>query len=187
MRNHRLAFIDTETTGFDPDNHELIEIGMILVDQNWDTPLPEFTVVEKFEIKIKPTHIETADPVSLKINKYDPAEWENASTLKDAMEILSKKAKDSIMVAHALCFDAGFLDRAFKATAVKNEMHYLRIDTITMAFAKLHHKNKEDIDKYSLRTLCEYFQIENKNAHTALADAEALFELFKKLIAIKNI
>ncbi len=51
-----------------------------------------------------------------------------------------------------------------------------------MAFAKLH--GKDDIDKYSLRTLCEYFKINNKNAHSALSDARALFQLFKHLINI---
>lgn len=184
MRNHRLAFIDTETTGFDPDTHELIEIGVVLVDQDWTTTPPTFTLVEEFDIKVKPMHIETADPVSLKINKYDEADWVFAYTVPEAMKLLSKKTKDAIMVAHNLCFDAAFLDKAYKTSGVKNEMHYLRLDTITMSFSKLH--NRTDIDKYSLRKLCEYFDIQNKNAHTALADAQALFELFKKLIAIKE-
>ncbi len=182
MRKHRLAFIDTETTGFDPDTHELIEIGVVLVDQDWSGTKPTFKIVDEFDIKIKPNHIETADPVSLRVNKYDPIDWVLAYTLKEGMQILSDKTKDCIMVAHNLCFDAGFLDRAFKATSVVNTMHYLRIDTITMSFAKLH--GRDDIDKYSLRTLCEYFKIENKNAHTALADARALHTLYEKLVEI---
>lgn len=182
MRHHRLAFIDTETTGFDPDTHELIEIGVVLVDQDWTNGKPEFKLVEEFEVKIFPTHIQSADPISLKINKYKEEDWIDAKDLKSALKILNTKTKDSIMVAHNLCFDASFIDRAYKQTGVKSEMHYLRIDTITMAFAKLH--NRDDIDKYSLRTLCEYFKIENKNAHSALSDAKALFELFKHLINI---
>ena len=182
MRQHRLAFIDTETTGFDPDTHELIEIGLILVDQDWTSGTPVFSIVEEFEIKIKPSHIETADPISLKVNKYNEKDWAEAVELKDALKILNKKVKDCIMVAHNLCFDTAFIDKAYKQNGIKNEMHYLRIDTITMAFAKLH--NRLDIDKYSLRKLCEYFKIENKNAHSALSDTKALFELFKHLINI---
>ncbi|MCC6323358.1 3'-5' exonuclease [Candidatus Nomurabacteria bacterium] len=182
MRHHKLAFIDTETTGFDPDTHELIEIGIVLVDQDWSGVRPVFTILEELEIKIKPVHIESADPISLKINKYKKEDWVDAKSLKESLKILNTKIKDSIMVAHNLCFDASFIDRAYKQTGIKNEMHYLRIDTITMAFAKLH--NRDDIDKYSLRTLCEYFKIENKNAHTALSDARALFELYKHLINI---
>lgn len=182
MRKHRLAFIDTETTGFDNDKHELIEIGVVLVDQDWTGDKPTFTVVDEFDIKIKPSHIETADPVSLRVNKYDEADWVLAYTLPEGMQMLADKTKDCIMVAHNLCFDAGFTDKAFKETGISNTMHYLRIDTITMAFAKLH--GRDDIDKYSLRTLCEYFNIDNKNAHTALSDARALYALYEKLLNI---
>lgn len=182
MRKNRLAFVDTETTGFDPNTHELVEIGVILVDQDWAGEKPVFTVVEEFDIKIKPTHIETADPVSLKIIKYSEDNWTDAVDLKKALNIFTKKTKDAIMVAHNMHFDASFLDQAYKDVGLKNEMHYLKIDTITMAFAKLH--NRTDIDKYSLRNLCEYFEIKNKNAHSALSDAQALFELYKHLINI---
>ena len=182
MKHHRLAFIDTETTGFDLDSHELIEIGVVLVDQDWTNSVPTFTLVEEFDIKIKPKHIASADPVSLKVNKYNELDWQDAMDIKDALKLLNRKVKDCIMVAHNLCFDASFIDKAYKQNEVKNEMHYLRIDTITMAYAKLH--NRTDIDKYSLRTLCEYFKIDNKNAHSALSDAKALYELFKHLINI---
>ncbi len=180
MRKHPLVFLDTETTGFDSDTHELIEIGGVVVDQDWSGEKPVFTERAQFEIKIKPEHIETADPVSLRVNKYDPADWVFAYTLEEGMKMLAKKTEGCIMVAHNLCFDAGFIDRAFKKTGVENTMHYLRLDTITMAFAKLH--NETDIDKYSLRTLTEYFHIENKNAHTALSDARSLFELYQHLM-----
>ena len=180
MRKHRLAFIDTETTGFDPDTQELLEIGVVLVDQDWSGDKPVFTIKEEFEVKVKPNHIETADPVALRVNKYDPADWVFAYTLPEAMKMLADKTKDCIMVAHNLCFDAAFIDKAFKESGVLNTMHYLRIDTITMSFAKLH--GRDDIDSYSLRKLCEYFHIDNKNAHTALADARALATLYEKLI-----
>ena len=97
MRNHRLAFIDTEMTGFDPDVHELIEVGVVLVDQDWTLGEPVFTIVEEIEFKIKPSHIETADPVSLKINKYNEEEWQDAVTLKEGMNMLSQKTRGSMV------------------------------------------------------------------------------------------
>ncbi|MEZ4114453.1 MAG: exonuclease domain-containing protein [Candidatus Paceibacterota bacterium] len=33
MKKHNLAFVDIETTGFDPDKHEMIEIGIVIVKQ----------------------------------------------------------------------------------------------------------------------------------------------------------
>jgi len=180
MRKHKLAFIDTETTGFLPDKHELIEIGGIIVEQDWENEKPSFKIVDEFEIKIKPKHIESADPVSLRVNKYDIADWVFAYSLSEGLNLFNQKTKDCIMVAHNLCFDYSFLEKAFVETGIENQMHYLKIDTITLAFAKLH--NNKDINKYSLRFLCEYFKIENKNSHTALSDARALFELYQKLI-----
>jgi len=33
MKKHPLAFIDLETTGLNPDTHEIIEIGCLVVRQ----------------------------------------------------------------------------------------------------------------------------------------------------------
>ena len=182
IKKHQLAFIDTETTGLNTEMHELIEIGVVLVSQEWQGTTPVFKVVEEFEVKIIPEHIENADPVALKVNGYDPKDWIGAIPLADAMELFAKKTEDAIMIAHNVTFDSAFIDKAFKKTGVINKMHYHRLDTISMAFAKLH--LDEIVDKYSLRFLCEYFKIENTREHSALPDARATFELYKKVLAL---
>jgi len=175
MKKHNLAFIDIETTGLDVGKHEIIEIGCVLTS-------PDFDVIEKFELKIKPEHIMDADPTSLKVNKYDPLKWEDAYTLKEAMKILSTKVKDFIMVGHNVAFDAGFLEHAYSKTGIGNSMHYHKLDTVSIAWAKLH--REPDLEHFSLRDLCERFGIKNEKAHTALSDARATFELYKKLMEI---
>lgn len=183
MKKQRLAFIDTETTGLNYDLHELIQIGAVIVDQNWDTTdgKPTFEIVEEFELKIKPERISDADPVALRVNGYDPSEWIFGYTLPQAMEIFAKKTEGSIMVAHNVCFDFGFIEKAFRITGIENKMHYHKLDTISIAFAKLH--SDHEIEKFSLRVLAQHFQIENKNAHTALSDARATFQLYQKLMS----
>ncbi len=59
-------------------------------------------------------------------------------------------------------------------------MHFYKIDTLSVAYARLGARG--DIEKYSLSVLCDMFGIKNSNAHTALADAHATYELFPKLI-----
>ena len=183
IKKQNLVFVDIETTGLDPDKNEILSIGIVLVSQDWaEGNKPIFETIEEIEIKIKPEHIENADRVALRVNKYDPADWVFAYTLNEGMKIFAKKTEGAIMVAHNITFDYLFIDRAFRMTGLENKMHYHKLDTISIAFAKLH--DNKDIDRVSLRNLTEYFGIENKNAHTALADARATFLLYKKLMSL---
>jgi DNA polymerase III epsilon subunit-like protein len=139
-------------------------------------------VIEEFEIKIKPERIEDADPVSLKVNHYNEAEWKSGINLEKAINIFCKKVKNCIMVGHNVAFDASFLEYTFNKNKITNPMHYHRLDTISIAWAKLH--NDPELRHFSLRELCVRFGIKNEHAHTALSDARATFELYKKLIEI---
>ena len=175
MRKHNLAFIDIETTGLNLMKHEIIEIGCVLTT-------PALEVIEEFELKIKPERIEDANPTSLKISNYDIAEWKDALSLKDAMKILAERVKDCIMVGQNVAFDFSFLESAFAKTKLTNSMHYHRLDTISIAWAKLH--KDPDLEHFSLREMCARFGIKNERAHTALSDARATFLLYKKLMEL---
>lgn len=181
MKAHNLAFIDVETTGLNPDLHEIIDLGLVLVGQvAQEGKGPALEVLGEYEYKIIPERIFNADPESLKINGYAPEKWTDAKPLKEVMEDFAVRTKSASFVAHNIVMDVAFINRAFERAGVKNEMHYHKIDTISLAFAKLYHDPK--VEKFSLRFLCEYFSIKNENAHTALSDARATFELYKKLV-----
>jgi len=181
MKERNLAFIDLETTGLELEKHEIIEIGCIVARQvPRETDGASLEIIEEFEIKVKPEHIETADPVGLEINGYHENDWKDAIPLSDAMKIVAEKTREANIVAHNVAFDSMFLEKAFEETGVKNMMHYHKLDTISIAFAKLY--GVPEVQKFSLRSLCEYFDIENKKAHTALSDARATYELYRKLM-----
>jgi DNA polymerase III epsilon subunit family exonuclease len=173
MRKHNFAFIDIETTGLSVFEHEIIEIGCVITDD-------KLKIKEKFEIKIKPKNIGNADPVALKVNHYNEKEWKDALDIKDALKFFSKKVKDSIMVGQNVAFDYSFIEYNFGKNKIKNSMHYHRLDTISMAWAKLH--GDSTVSHFSLREMCKKFDIKNKNPHSALSDATATFELYKKLM-----
>lgn len=181
MKTELLAFVDVETTGLDSDKHEIIQLACVLAEQKTRPGKgPEVTIIDEFELKITPTRLQDAEPEALRVNGFNEMEWMFAIDLKNAMEHFAKKAKGAIMVAHNLCFDAGFIDKAFKSTGVENTLHYQKLDTLSIAFAQ--HYNKPDFDKYSLRYLCEIYGVKNERAHTALADTRALFEVYKKMM-----
>ncbi|MDB5188459.1 MAG: Exonuclease RNase and polymerase [Candidatus Nomurabacteria bacterium] len=174
-----LAFIDVETTGFDSDTAEVIELGVVIAKLKDD----ELIVIDQLDLKIHPAHLETAEAAALRVNGYNEADWLFAVTLQDAMKIFAEKTKGAIFVAHNVTFDYSFIKEAFKKTGVENKMHYHKLDTITLAFAMLH--TQDDMNKLSLKALTEYYGIENKKAHSAFADAYATYELFKKLMKLK--
>ncbi|MCX6755221.1 MAG: 3'-5' exonuclease [Candidatus Nomurabacteria bacterium] len=175
MRKHNLAFIDIETTGLDVMRHEIIQIGCVIV-------APNMEIIEEFELKIKPEHIENADKIALKVNKYNEEDWAFAYTLPEALKILSEKVKNCIMVGQNVSFDSAFLEYNFLKTKVENTFHYHKLDTISMAWEKFH--GDETFEHFSLREMCKYFGIINENVHTGLSDARATFELYKKLLSL---
>lgn len=181
MKESVLAFLDVETTGLDPQKHEVIQVGVVLARQiaRDGNMGPSIEKIEEFEIKIKPERIEDAEEDALRVNGYDEAEWMFAPDLKNAMEFLAKKLEGTVQVSHNLTFDAAFMEKSFERAGMENTMARYKLDTISIAFARLY--NRPDV-KYSLRYLCELFQIKNENAHTALADARALYNVYKKMM-----
>ena len=184
MNEQKLAFIDVETTGLDITRHEIIQIGAVIVSQDGEIDDKfKFTVLEELELKVKPERIEDADKTALRVNGYSPDDWVFAYTLPEAMKMFAEKTEGCIMVAHNMAFDFAFITKAFSDTKVENKMHFHKLDTISIAYAKA--QRKEDINRFSLRSLCEFFGIENKNAHTALSDCRATHAVFEKLVNLK--
>ncbi len=181
MKTHNLAFIDTETTGTNPDKHEIIELACIIVRQTErDGKGPSIEIIEECEWKIKPEHIENAEEEALRINGYSEVDWMFAVERKKAMEEFAKKTESCIFVSHNLTFDHAFVSKAFEETGVESRMHYGKLDTISISFARLY--DAPTADKFSLRALCELLKVENTKAHTALADTRALVSVYKKLM-----
>lgn len=178
MENKTLAFVDIETTGFNIETHEIIELACILVKHNGN----DYQIIDELELRVKPQHIETADAQALRINGYNEVDWLFAMTLEQAMQQLVEKGKSAVFIAHNVAFDWSFLAKAFAVTNVEPQFDFRKLDTISIAYAKF--ANNPDVNKFSLTALAEYFGIENPKAHTALADTRVTVEIFKKLMAM---
>jgi DNA polymerase III epsilon subunit family exonuclease len=179
MRERPIFFYDLETTGLNPGIHEIIEIGAVLVSQ------PDFQVIKTYEAKVIPEHIETASPEALKINHYDPENWRDAIPLAQAMREISEMAQDSIPAGYNVTFDWAFIQAALNQVGMPDPFYYHRVDVMSIAFAKLY--NDQTFAKYSLSELCGFYGITNRMAHTALADAQATYEVFVAMMKEKFI
>ncbi len=177
MREKKLAFIDLETTGFNPLTHEVIEIGCLFAKLN-DKGIYE--ELDSFEIKVKPDHIETAEAEALRINRYDEATWMFGHTQKEAFTMLAQKCEGCVLVAQNTPFDYGFLNNGFMRHGLKDPFFFAKLDTISLAYLRF--RKDPEMTSFSLKALCEKYGIKNEKAHNALADIRATFEVFKKLM-----
>jgi hypothetical protein len=87
-----IAMTDLETSGDIPGVHEILEIGLVLFEQS------SGNILDKWEIKIRPEHIENAVPAAIERNGYDPKKWENAISLPEAIQIYGEKTQNLIRV-----------------------------------------------------------------------------------------
>ncbi len=169
-----LVFFDTETTGFDL-NKELIEIGLVKAKAK------TFEIIAEKDIKIKPTRIEDADPDSLGIVGYDPAEWERDGVdLKTGLEQFLSYTEGCILVGHNIAFDWMHVKKSLEQFGMSFNYYYKGLDTFSLAWQKL--AGHQGIDRISLRELTTYFNIPEGRAHRAIDDARATYQVFLKLL-----
>ncbi|OGZ07360.1 MAG: hypothetical protein A3C93_02880 [Candidatus Lloydbacteria bacterium RIFCSPHIGHO2_02_FULL_54_17] len=184
MKKRKLAFLDIETTGLDPYRHEVIEVGIVLAEQKKDLfGKQSLELVSEHEFKLKPAHIETADLKALEVSKFHERDWGTAMGQVEGLRAVAEVLNGAVFVAQNVSFDWSFLRKAGNEYGIDFEkaVHCHKLDLASMAFGKLYDEPK--LSRFSLRELTEYFGVKNANAHTALADARATFEVCKKLLA----
>lgn len=179
----KFAFIDVETTGLSPSVHEVIELACALVER--DETTGKCTILEELDLKLKPEHIETAESVALKINGYDESAWMFAHTQVQAFTLLAEIARGATFVAHNVAFDWGFIESGFRRCGLEPTFDYHKLDTLSIAFAKLYGRSDVDIKHLSLKALCEHFSVKNESAHSAMPDVRATVAIFEKLMLMK--
>lgn len=172
-----LAITDVETTGLDAQTHEIVEIGLIVVNQQ------TLKIIDEFEAKVKPAHIETATQYALQLNGYNDKDWTNALNLSPAMAIYAQKTKDAIFLAHNITFDWSFIFEAFRKTGVENLMDYHRLDLFTLAWAKI--SKLPGLSRFNLDELCKYFGVPKEPLpHRAINGVRNELEVLKRLIQL---
>ena len=183
MKKHTLAFVDIEATGLDPFRAEILEVGIVLAEQRTDDTGKHFLEkIGEHNIQLIPEHIHTADPKALEVCKYHKRDWSLAVPQKQGLQEVAKLLQGSVLVAQNVGFDWAFLQKAGHDYGIDFDavVHYHKLDLASMAFGKLYHD--EALFKFSLREMTVYFEVTNINAHTALSDARATFEVCKKLL-----
>lgn len=173
VKDFDFSFIDSETSGPEP-HHELIELGVIKVSSC------NFSILDEWEVKIKPQHIELADPEALKINHYNEEEWREAMDLEEVLKIFLEKTGKTILVGHNLLFDWFYINKSLAEYNFQPTFYYKGLDTFSLGWQKLRHL--PNFLNLSLSEMANYFGITQEKPHSALDDARTTYKVFLKLI-----
>lgn len=176
--NH-LVF-DVETSGLSPDSHALLQIAAI--------PVINGIKGEPFVSYCKPHKGAILDPKALEVNKLT---FDQIKTFPDAQEVIPKFIEwvDSHQTLMALLGHNVQFDRKFLYSWMCRHGHYGSYITrfrphnyCTLEMARAAFKGKRvKPDKMNLGELCKFFKVELTNAHDALADIEATYEVYQHL------
>lgn len=153
-----------ETTGNDPSKDEIIEIGVVVIEDE--------QIVQCWQTLIHPRR-----PIPLRISQLTGISAglvEGVPTLEAVLPELSKLifSTPAIMVGHNVGFDIAFLE-----AALQKRIGWDILDTVDLAkWALPLAKN------YRLKTLTADLKIEHYVQHRALDDAKATAELFLFLV-----
>lgn len=164
-----LHFVDIETTNLKPEQGEIIEVAILTSFDGGRT------IKNIYETKIKPSHLENADPKAMEINNYKESEWHNAPSWEEVAPKLHNILYYGIIVGHNVFFDWSWLDFHIRKTTGKG-ISYLKMDTQALVWEHLNTKSA------SLKSIRNLYGWSHDNAHTALKDIEDTHKLFKELV-----
>ena len=168
-----IAWIDLETTGLEPDHHEIIEIAIVVTRD-------DLTPVHKWTSKVAPRHIERATPDAISVSGYDAAEWAGAPALEEVMPTVARLMRYNMPAGHNTKFDLGFIAAAARQCGMDPiPMHYHCIDTVSLAWPLL---AAGEVDSLSLHTLCRHFDVARPYPHRAAQDIEATLAIARILM-----
>ncbi|MFA4975044.1 MAG: 3'-5' exonuclease [bacterium] len=172
-----LAVVDTETTGFDPVQHEVIDTHVLLVD-------PQLNVRYEAGGRSPLLYPEKASPQALKVNGYSLAEWEK--TQRPLGEVLYPCFQ---LIELAECwlgsnpsFDVRFLIAAGQSIGLRLPHAKRLTDTKDVAAAMgVYGVSEKGYRSQSLGALARHFGILLGGMHGARVDCYVTLEVYKRL------
>lgn len=155
LSNCRFAFLDLETTGLSPwFGDRVCEVGIVLSEGR----------------RIKTTYQQLVNPqcplspAAASTNDLTDDELRNAPTFSEIASEVATRLQDTVLVCHNAQFELQFLDSEFRRLGREIQIPNL-VDTLFVA------REHFDFPSYGLNSVAAEFDIQNPDAHRALADA----------------
>ena len=172
----RFVVLDTETTGPDLKEDEVISIGCVPVQQN------EILVGESTEFLVNPNRRPTEG--SIEIHGITPQSLADASGVEEVMISFLQFVKNDILVGHHVSHDVAVLNNTFSQTGVGQLINpTLCTRDLALRIERFNQSNETyRPGEYSLDALCARYHIAADDRHTAAGDAFIAALLLIKLL-----
>ncbi|MHB8870890.1 MAG: exonuclease domain-containing protein [Candidatus Doudnabacteria bacterium] len=157
--------LDIETSGFDPSESEVLELGMVF----FEIESKEIKILSEWQSVFKPT--KEVPPRILALTGIGQEELDGAESFKDKYDDIQNLVKDCVIVGHNINFDIKFLEGFGIKFSGK------QIDTLDLAQMFLPNNQS-----YNLEALMNFLEVDHKDAHRALADAKAVLVVIERLL-----
>lgn len=174
-----LTVFDTETSGLNPDKHEILEVALLsfVLDESGNG-----YVLGEYESKIKPERLYLASKKALEINGYTDKAWVDAPDLSTVVkEMKPIIEKSDIFLGQNMIFDMRFLDENCKRHDIVCPEFPAYIDTKEIADKLV---RADWLKRSGMDYMVEHYNVHVRGrAHTALVDCWRTYEVWKKLLA----
>lgn len=167
----RQIVLDTETTGLEPDQHRIIEIGCVEIINRRLTG-------KRYHQYINPER--EIDEGAFQVHGISTEFLSDKPLFAEIAKEFLDFVKDAELVIHNAPFDVGFLNAEF--AKLGNEWgkvsdHCAVLDTLMLA-RKMRPGQKNNLD-----ALCRFYEVDNthRDLHGALLDAEILAEVYLRM------
>ena len=160
MLSGRVAFLDVETTGADPREDRITEVGLVLADDG--VPIEEWSSLINPAREI-PHGIETLTGITNEMVASAPGFAEVSLDLAARLE-------NRLLVAHNARFDYAFLRHEFRRAGLPFEARVLCTVRLSRALFPQHRH-------HNLDAVIERFGLTCETRHRALPDARVLVGL----------
>jgi len=159
---------DIETTGLEPTQHEITEIGAI--------KLKGSEVVGVFSSLVRP-----GNPIPAEITRFtgiDDQMVQDSPSISEVLPRFIEFINDAPLIAHNAEFDAAFIKQNLKKHLNKDLFNPV------ICTVKVSRYLFPDLENHKLHTVARRLGIPVENRHRAMGDAEATYQIWIKALPL---
>lgn len=163
--NGEYVVFDIETTGFNPNHEDIIELGAVKIKN--------YQVLDRFQTFVRPNREVPAHITEL--TGIRDEDVRDARTIQEVLPEFLDYIGEDVLVAHNATFDMGFIREKAKSLGRTLENQY--VDTLALARIFIN-----DMKRFRLDQVARKLKIPQLEHHRAMDDAFVCSRIFTELL-----